>query len=581
MAIKWSYVVRRGSANYKTGSGTGGTLNAGGNYESGTYEITWKAEDQCGNIETITYTFTVRDNKRPTPYCLSSISTVIMPSAGTVSISAKTFDKGSFDNCQGALVFSFSDYYPLILSDSIRTFTCSDFPEGQDTIHRSLRMYVWDQQKNGDFCTVNIIVQKNAACNSAGKPLTIGGSIGTVSNTMMNAVSVYLTEEGALEAKTKMTNTNGEFVFSQMAPTGNYFIKPEKNDNHLNGVSTLDLVLIQQNILGLKPFTSPYQYLAADANNDNKVAASDLVELRKLILGHYDRLPKNTSWRFYEKSQQIQDPKYPWGLNESIQCINKSGEQLDNHFIAVKTGDVNISAQANTLTNSTEQRTSSGILVIDDKKFNSDNSVFIPVYAQNIESMAGIQGAFDYDINSLRFKQMTPGVLNVTKENYRAYHEDGRILFSWNVTENGVSTADQILFTLEFESTASGQISDVLSLVSDKINSEYYNIDMREYNLRLTYKYPVVDDMMDVSQNTPNPFASQTIIPVSIPENGVVQIKIHDNTGKVVLFKSEYFTKGRNEFIINANDLLTSGIYYYEIMYNDQSIKKKMIKIND
>ena len=104
---------------------------------------------------------------------------------------------------------------------------------------------------------------------------------------------------------------------------------------------------------------------------------------------------------------------------------------------------------------------------------------------------------------------------------------------------------------------------------------------MTEYDLRLTYKHQIEDDLMEVSQNTPNPFASQTIIPVSIPENGVVQLKIHDNTGKVVLFKSEYFTKGRNEFIINANDLLTSGIYYYEIMYNDQSIKKKMIKIND
>ncbi|MBP6237069.1 MAG: T9SS type A sorting domain-containing protein [Saprospiraceae bacterium] len=581
LAIKWSYIVRRGSANYKTGSGTGGTLNAGGNYESGTYEITWKAEDQCGNIETITYTFTVRDNKRPTPYCLSSISTVIMPSVGTVSIRAKTFDKGSFDNCQGALVFSFSDYYPLALPDSIRTFTCSDFPEGKDTIHITLRMYVWDQQKNGDFCTVNVIIQKNVTCNFAGKPLTIGGSIGTVSNTMMNTVSVYLKEESALEIKTKITDTKGEFVFNQMSPTGNYFIKPEKDDNHLNGVSTLDLVLIQQHILGLRPFTSPYQYLAADINNDTKVSASDLVELRKLILGYYYKLPKNTSWRFYEKSQQIPDPNFPWGLNESIQCFNKTGDQLNNHFVAVKIGDINISAQANTLTNSTQQRTSSGFLVINDKKFSSDNSVFVPVYAQNIESMGGIQGAFDFDKNSLRFKQITSGVLNVTNENYRSYQEDGRILFSWNVSENGVSVADQVLFTLEFESIANGQISDVLSLVSDKINCEYYNIDMTEYDLRLTYKHQIEDDLMEVSQNTPNPFTSQTIIPVSISENGLVKVKIHDNTGKVVLFKSEYFTKGRNEFIIHANDLLTSGIYYYEIMYNDQLIKKKMIKIND
>jgi hypothetical protein len=45
-------------------------------------------------------------------------------------------------------------------------------------------------------------------------------------------------------------------------------------------------------------FDSNYKLLAADVNNDGKVTASDLTELRKLILGITPVLPKNTSWRF-------------------------------------------------------------------------------------------------------------------------------------------------------------------------------------------------------------------------------------------------------------------------------------------
>jgi hypothetical protein len=53
----------------------------------------------------------------------------------------------------------------------------------------------------------------------------------------------------------------------------------------------LDLVKIQNTLLGIEPFTSPYDLIAADANNSQTVSAIDLVELRKLILGLYTELP--------------------------------------------------------------------------------------------------------------------------------------------------------------------------------------------------------------------------------------------------------------------------------------------------
>ena len=71
--------------------------------------------------------------------------------------------------------------------------------------------------------------------------------------------------------------------------------------HHRNGVSTLDLVRIQKHLLGIEALSSPYDLIAADANNSESVSAIDLVELRKLILGIYTELPANQSWRFVDK----------------------------------------------------------------------------------------------------------------------------------------------------------------------------------------------------------------------------------------------------------------------------------------
>ncbi|MEP7269115.1 MAG: dockerin type I domain-containing protein [Saprospiraceae bacterium] len=57
-------------------------------------------------------------------------------------------------------------------------------------------------------------------------------------------------------------------------------------------------------MLGIERLKSPYKKIAADVNNDNDISAIDLLELRKLILGIYDKLPDNTSWKFVPKSRE-------------------------------------------------------------------------------------------------------------------------------------------------------------------------------------------------------------------------------------------------------------------------------------
>jgi len=57
-----------------------------------------------------------------------------------------------------------------------------------------------------------------------------------------------------------------------------------------NGVSTFDLILINQHILGVQPFDDPYDYLAADVNNTSSITILDMIGIRRAILGQVSTL---------------------------------------------------------------------------------------------------------------------------------------------------------------------------------------------------------------------------------------------------------------------------------------------------
>ncbi len=128
----------------------------------------------------------------------------------------------------------------------------------------------------------------------------LAGEVLTEQTNAVGQVNVTLTSPGH-NFPQYVTAQDGKFTFHSVPLGEDYMITPERNDEHRNGVSTLDLVRIQKHLLGKELFTSPYQYIAADANNTQTISAIDLIEIRKLILGIYTEYPANKSWRFVEK----------------------------------------------------------------------------------------------------------------------------------------------------------------------------------------------------------------------------------------------------------------------------------------
>lgn len=131
-------------------------------------------------------------------------------------------------------------------------------------------MYVTDINGNQSFCTTSILITNNDPDYECPGQMLVGsisGKIVTEKNLAIEDVNVKL--EGT-EIDSQTTETTGSYAFTELPLGYNYSIVPEKDIKHDNGVSTLDIVLIQRHILGIQKLPGTYKYIAADINNDKR-----------------------------------------------------------------------------------------------------------------------------------------------------------------------------------------------------------------------------------------------------------------------------------------------------------------------
>lgn len=562
-----------------------GTNDASNTYPVGTHEICWTVEDNCDNTETCCYDFTIRDRKKPTPYCRSGIVTVVMPSSGEITIWASDLDEGSFDNCtpRGDLRFSFSSN----VNDISRTYDCDDLPNGIEETFE-VTVYVTDADGNQDFCITTITIQDGIedVCpdNVNNTTAMLAGNIHTEAAETVEEVMVMLDGNMAGLPKYDMTKNDGHFAFPSIPMSNNYKIEASRNDNPLNGISTLDLVLMQQHLLGISSFNTPYKYIAADVNNTQSLSAGDLAELRKLILGYYADFPENESWRFVPTSHQFTDPTDPWPFAEVLSVDDLKGNMMTNDFVAIKIGDVSGDARANGLVGNVVRSGGELSLSTEDLHMHIGETVDVQLYLP-AGDYYGLQYALQLDASALQLVDIkhdngltSDANLGLTKL------EDGIISLSWNSTNGGVTHLDEAFITLSFDVFKETSLSEVLSLNTKAMVPEAYNELMDVATISLDFldkEGEVIASSQDfeLMQNKPNPFSNSTLIGFNLPRTQEATIKVLDVTGKVVKEMSGMFSKGFNQIEISRYDLQSTGVLYYRLETDDRMATRKMILI--
>ena len=582
--LLWNYTIDTNKDGVAEASGNTNTFTR--TIDFGSVDIKWTVTDECGNTRTCTTTINVNDQKKPTPYCLAQITTVVMAETGSVDIWASDFDHGSFDNCtpQNKLKFSFSTN----TAEKGRTFRCADLTS--NITNFELSMYVTDEAGNSDFCKVSINVQDNGNCPNLTDPeeeeeetahnrIAIAGNIGMEIPEMLEGAIVKITSEQGEFPRYITTNDRGEFSFDDLEMYNDYSIQPTKSNDYLNGVSTLDLVLIQRHILNIKRLDTSYKIIAADANNDYKITAVDLVALRKLILGISDKLPNSDSWKFVDKNQVFPDPQIPFPYKQTLDYSSIENNVANANFVAVKTGDVNGSYQNNLTSNIAENRNRNKIEYTINKIAES-NIIELPIESNDLTGVNGIQMNMVFDATKYELLDVKPGSANVTDKNYFLKNENN-LMISW-ANETAGNNISGTLFTLILQAKTSDNALDIIHLSEDIIHNEIYydfNGEISTSKIELELRGNNIEDSFQVFQNTPNPFKHSTTIGFVIPQDEEVTLKVYDYTGAVLKKTQKYCAKGYNTFELNVTDLNKTGILFYTIETKTHSANKKMFVI--
>ncbi|MCB0704182.1 MAG: T9SS type A sorting domain-containing protein [Saprospiraceae bacterium] len=524
----------------------------------GEYWVLYTAYDNCGNISADLVTITVVDCIAMNIQCASGLS-FALDADGTVTIPASALDGGSTATCGVELAFAYSE--DMLTTD--RTFGCEDLG--------LVELIVWVEGSDGQqgFCAM--LIEITDPLDACSQQIMIAGLMVTEDDEPVGEVMTDINGGFA----SMITSEDGLYEF-QLATNSDYTVSPFKDIYPGNGISTLDMVLIQKHVLGLQLLDSPYKIIAADVNNSGSVTTLDLLEVQKMVLQINDQFTNNTSWRFVDADYVFPDPTNPWfeAFPEVISYNNIQESDLEADFIAVKIGDVNGSANTNGLAEADNRNTPSGNMgfMLEDRVLKAGETATL-IFTGDDSDILGYQFTLDFDPAQLQIKGVEEGVAQPESFGL-AKLEQGGLTASLSSPIPFRFSSDEAQFKLIVEAQEDLLLSEALAITSRFTKAEGYDSEGKLLQIGLYFSEK---DGFALYQNKPNPFVQTTNISFYLPVASEASLTIMDVSGRVLKVIESEYSKGLHE--VEISNLQSSGLLYYRLDTPTHSATKKMIMI--
>lgn len=460
--------------------------------------------------------------------------------------------------CNGPLVYALNRVgEEPVPGQSTLEFSCAD----PRLTPINLEVHAWDQVGGYYSCETFVILQdEEKLCESIGKSGTLSGTITTEKGLVVPGVRMQLS--GSSSA-TVNTDDDGKYSFENLDRGHSYAIRPSKDDDYLNGVTTYDLVLISKHIQGLLPLESPYLLIAADLNNSGTITTLDMIQLRQMVLSVDTEFRNNASWRFIDASYRFPNPVNPWQEpfpeSTAIEALNG---QAENNFIAVKIGDVNGNVVPRPLSELEERSEAALEFALPDRYVEAGDEVRIVLSSARLPDLEGMQFALAFDPYDLELLEVEAGQASVN--DLGLFPAKGLITASWSpyFRTTGTSADPSHLLTLVFRSNNTGQLSELLQMVDRPTRPEAYTGGGEIMGVSLSYQNPGrAEPSAVLLPNQPNPFKDQTVVPFWLPAAAEVRFRIADLHGRLVRQFRLEGSAGNNELRLQRADFSGPGIW--------------------
>lgn len=401
----------------------------------------------------------------------------------------------------------------------------------------------------------------------------------------VNKVDLKISLDTLLQTQTL---PNGNYEFKNLA-YGSYKIKPFKNNDSIksNGVSSIDVILIQNHILNKIKLNSAYKIIAADVNNDKAISSIDIIFIKRLILGIDTTFRGSRTWAFVDSSFTFIDSTKPFPYKDSIIVTDLTRSKNNQTFIGIKLGDVSYDwkpALARGIVNNNIE-----LILENDRKKIINNDVRIPVSVKNFKQILALQYTLNFNNKDYEFVGLDNNKLNIDF-NDAQQKLNGSISFLWadkNALEKTLIDGTDI-FTLVFRSkkAQANSISAIDNLLL-KLDNSITNIEAWDKNYtqrNVVMGRKILTDNQNIIESwsvNPNPTDGKISIFINAKTSRNVVFVLTNSIGKKVLELNYDVTKGANTFNVNLknNMPLARGYYFLKAKEIDgENTKKIMIQ---
>ncbi|HMP31569.1 MAG TPA: T9SS type A sorting domain-containing protein, partial [Saprospiraceae bacterium] len=307
--------------------------------------------------------------------------------------------------------------------------------------------------------------------------------------------------------------------------------------------------------------------IAADADGDGRVSISDIVALRRMILGIDEAFASpELAWKFIPNNHTFSNPTNPWPIVEHSDVVIKNSIFPNNiEFMAIKIGDVDGSAFALNARNAHRIPIQFATKSIDNRTYDMILKIKENATINALEMVINLPLGIDKIVN------LHSNTILLDPNDYFIDYQNRKLKISWHNNVPITLSSDQDLFSISYEA------KNALTYdLESKANNFVYTIDNKTMGLVLESR---VKSAFEVYQNEPNPFENRTRIRFIQPDEGKVGLKVYNLSGKLLYESSKIFEKGINEIEISKEEIKEKGIILYEMEYNGEKIIKKMLLI--
>ena len=410
----------------------------------------------------------------------------------------------------------------------------------------------------------------------------VNGNITTPKGYSVTGASINVTGSSV---KSTTTDANGNYdVQLGSGVNTNYYLTPGKNNDvtKANGVTSLDVALVQAHILQKSILNSPYKIIAADVNGDGKVTAIDIVYMKRLILAYDTTFPGSKLWGFVDSSYIFQSPTSPFPYANADTITGLSANTTGKSFVGFKLGDVNWdwspALGKGTIFNNSSVEINYPTTTVDD-----NGLVKIPIRAKNIRSMIGMQFTLNYNKEVFDFVQIKNNQLNF---DFADHNDAGSLSFIWNDPNNIICNLDDntVLFEIVLSKKANFDTEDI-SINSSITKTEAVDENYLQHDVVKTSGLILNKTISSVNAEYvnvgPNPSNGMFNVVIGSNLHKSVKLSIVDVNGKLLFVQKYDLIQGKNTISFDITKRINSSSgNYFLIIDDEKTVNSYKILIN-